>query len=110
MGCRNAFLKVIAYILLSIGVCTLVLAGIAAIVKKQMIIANINLLLAMYYFCSGSLLYLCTLWETQDIILQAFLILIVGIAIVRLRKSWYIPQMRTHLQKLQEQVTNKNDL
>ncbi|KAF6688984.1 UNVERIFIED_ORG: hypothetical protein ABID75_006066 [Bacillus proteolyticus] len=38
--------------------------GMAAIVKKQMIIANINLLLAMYYFCSGSLLYLCTLWET----------------------------------------------
>ena len=45
--------KVIAYILLSIGVCTLVLAGIAAIVKKQMIIANINLLLAMYYFLFG---------------------------------------------------------
>ncbi|WP_095022296.1 hypothetical protein [Bacillus thuringiensis] len=104
------FFKVIAYILLSIGVCTVVLAGIAAIVKKQMLIANINLLLAMYYFCSGSLLYLCTLWETQDIFLQAFLILIVGITIVRLRKSWYIPQMRTHLQKLQEQATNKNDL
>ncbi|HDR6245839.1 TPA: hypothetical protein QCU24_003620 [Bacillus cereus] len=104
------FLKVIAYILLSIGVCTLVLAGIAAIVKKQMIIANINLLLAMYYFCSGSLLYLCTLWETQDIIIQAFLILIVGIAIICLRKSWYVPQMRIQLQKLQEQVTNKNDL
>ncbi|PRT14466.1 hypothetical protein C6353_24570 [Bacillus toyonensis] len=104
------FFKAIAYILLSIGVCTFVLAGIAAIIKKQMTIANINLLLAMYYFCSGSLLYLCTLWETQDIFLQAFLILIVGIAIVRLRKSWYIPQMRTHLQKLQEQVTNKNDL
>ncbi|MEB9626161.1 hypothetical protein P4J20_31055, partial [Bacillus cereus] len=60
--------------------------------------------------CNRTLLYLCTLWETQDIFLQAFLILIVGIAIVRLRKSWYIPQMRTHLQKLQEQVTNKNDL
>ncbi|KXI77779.1 hypothetical protein ACS52_13860 [Bacillus cereus] len=104
------FFKVIAYILLSIGVCTLVLAGIAAIVKKQMIIANINLLLAMYYFCSGSLLYLCTLWETQDIFLQAFLILIVGIAIIRLRKSWYVPQMRTYLQKQQEQATNKNDL
>ena len=43
------FFKVIAYILLSIGVCTLVLAGIVAIVKKQMIIAHINLLLAMYY-------------------------------------------------------------
>jgi hypothetical protein len=97
--------------LLSIGVCTLLLAGIAAIVKKQMIIANINLLLAMYYFfCSGSLLYLCTLWETQDIFLQAFLILIVGIAIIRLRKSWYVPQMRTYLQKQQEQATNKNDL
>ncbi|MCX9103150.1 hypothetical protein OKT77_26820 [Bacillus anthracis] len=103
------FFKVIAYILLSIGVCTVVLAGIAAIVKKQMLIANINLLLAMYYFCSGSLLYLCTLWETQDIFLQAFLILIVGITIIRLRKSWYVPQMRT-LQKLQEQATNKNDL
>lgn len=64
--------KVIAYILLSIGVCTVVLAGIAAIVKKQMIIANMNLLLAMYYFCTGSLLYLYTLWETQDIFLQAF--------------------------------------
>ncbi|MFZ7807785.1 hypothetical protein ACO1D2_24435 [Bacillus thuringiensis] len=85
------FFKVIAYILLSIGVCTLVLAGIVAIVKKQMIIAHINLLLAMYYVCSGSLLYLCTLWETQDIILQAFLIVIVGITIIRLRKSRYIP-------------------
>ncbi|MGA4501125.1 hypothetical protein ACPC0Q_27005 [Bacillus bombysepticus] len=104
------FFKVIAYILLSIGVCTLILAGIAAIGKKQMIIANIHLLLAMYYFCSGSLLYLCTLWETQGIFLQDFLILIVGIAIIRLRKSWYVPQMRTHLQKLQEQATNKNDL
>ena len=102
--------KVIAYILLSIGVCTVVLAGIAAIVKKQMIIANMNLLLAMYYFCTGSLLYLYTLWETQDIFLQAFLILIVGIAIIRLRKSWYVPQMRTYLQKQQEQATNKNDL
>lgn len=109
-GCWDDFFKVIAYILLSIGVYTVVLAGIAAIVKKQMIIANINLLLAMYYFCSGSLLYLCTLWETQDIFLQAFLILIVGIAIIRLRKSWYVPQMRTYLQKLQEQATNKNDL
>ncbi|MBG9584599.1 hypothetical protein ABE42_36665 [Bacillus thuringiensis] len=80
------FFKVIAYILLSIGVCTLVLAGIVAIVKKHMIIAHINLLLAMYYVCSGSLLYLCTLWETQDIILQTFLIVIVGITIIRLRK------------------------
>ncbi|PED97555.1 hypothetical protein CON78_26205 [Bacillus toyonensis] len=104
------FLKVIAYILLSIGVCTVVLAGIAAIVKKQMIIANINLLLAMYYFCSESLLYLCTLWETQDIFLQVFLILIVGIAIIRLRKSWYVPQIHTYLQKLQEEATSKNDL
>lgn len=103
------FFKVIAYILLSIGVCTVVLAGIVVFVKKQMIIANINLLLAMYYFCSGSLLYLCTLWETQDIFLQSFLIVIVGITISRLRKSWYVPQMRT-LQKLQEQATNKNDL
>ncbi|MGU3442268.1 hypothetical protein ACLBXI_20090 [Bacillus cereus] len=85
------FFKVIAYILLSIGVCTLVLAGIVAIVKKQMIIAHINLLLAMYYVCSGSLLYLCTLWETQDIILQAFLIVMVGITIIRLRKSRYVP-------------------
>ncbi|MDA2694192.1 hypothetical protein PDQ73_27715 [Bacillus cereus] len=102
--------KVIAYILLSIGVCTLVLAGIAAIVKKQIKIANINLLLAMYYVCSGSLLYLCTMWETQDILLQAFLILIAGITIIRLRKSWYVPQMRIRLQKLQEQATNKNDL
>ncbi|MEH7149978.1 hypothetical protein V7095_05980 [Bacillus thuringiensis] len=85
------FFKVIAYILLSIGVCTLVLARIVAIVKKQMIIAHINLLLAMYYVCSGSLLYLCTLWETQDIILQAFLIVIVGITIIRLRKSRYVP-------------------
>ncbi|HHT7228554.1 TPA: hypothetical protein ACTZ5W_005952 [Bacillus cereus] len=85
------FFKVIAYILLSIGVCTLVLAGIVAIVKKQMIIAHINLLLAMYYVCSGGLLYLCTLWETQDIILQAFLIVIVGITIIRLRKSRYVP-------------------
>ncbi|MBG9539911.1 hypothetical protein [Bacillus thuringiensis] len=84
------FFKVIAYILLSIGVCTLVLAGIVAIVKKQMIIAHINLLLAMYYVCSGSLLYLCTLWETQDIILQTFLIVIVGITIIRLRKSRYL--------------------
>nr|WP_242449134.1 MULTISPECIES: hypothetical protein [Bacillus cereus group] len=98
-----------AYILLSIGVYTLVLAGIVAIVKKQMIIAHINLLLAMYYVCSGSLLYLCTLWETQDIILQAFLIVIVGITIIRLRKSWYVPQMRT-LQKLQEEAISKNDL
>jgi Na+/alanine symporter len=97
--------------LLSIGVCTLLLAGIAAIVKKQMIIANINLLLAMYYFCSGSLLYLCTLWETQDIFLQSlFDFNCVGIAIIRLRKSWYVPQMRTYLQKQQEQATNKNDL
>ncbi|MED3540695.1 MULTISPECIES: hypothetical protein [Bacillus cereus group] len=103
------FFKVIAYILLSIGVCTVVLAGIAAIGKKQIIIANIHLLLAMYYFCSGSLLYLCTLWETQDIFLQAFLILIVGITIMRLRKSWYVPQMRT-LQKLQEEATSKNNL
>ncbi|MEW4152648.1 hypothetical protein Q0N88_21510 [Bacillus thuringiensis] len=46
------FFKVIAYILLSIGVCTLVLAGIVAIVKKQMIIAHINLLLAML-FCAS---------------------------------------------------------
>ncbi|ACJ82917.1 hypothetical protein BCAH187_E0052 (plasmid) [Bacillus cereus AH187] len=53
---------------------------------------------------------MCTLWETQDIFLQAFLILIVGIAIIRLRKSWYVPQMRTYLQKQQEQATNKNDL
>ncbi|MBG9832388.1 hypothetical protein ABE50_32330 [Bacillus wiedmannii] len=95
--------------MLSIGVYTLVLAGIVAIVKKQMIIAHINLLLAMYYVCSGSLLYLCTLWETQDIILQAFLIVIVGITIIRLRKSWYVPQMRT-LQKLQEEAISKNDL
>ncbi|PIE92823.1 hypothetical protein CO726_24285 [Bacillus fungorum] len=102
--------KVIAYILISIGVCTLVLAGIAAIVKKQIKIANINLLLAMYYVCSGSLLYLCTMWETQDTLLQAFLILIAGITIIRLRKSWYVPQMRIRLQKLQEQATNKNDL
>ncbi len=63
----------------------------------------------MYYVCSGSLLYLCTLWETQDIILQAFLIVIVGITIIRLRKSWYVPQMRT-LQKLQEEAISKNDL
>lgn len=104
------FFKVIAYILLSIGVYTVVLAGIAAIGKKQMIIANINLLLAMYYFCSGSLLYLCTLGETQDIFLQAILILIAGITIIRLRKSWYVPQMRIRLQKRQEQATNKNDL
>ncbi|MDM5431201.1 hypothetical protein [Bacillus mycoides] len=102
--------KVIAYILLSIGICILVLAGISAIVKKEMIIANINLLLAMYYFCSGSLLYLCTLWEKQDIFIQAFLILVVGIVIIQLRKSWYVPQIRTHLQKLQEQATNKKDL
>ncbi|KIU74562.1 hypothetical protein P4G85_07190 [Bacillus cereus] len=80
----------IAYILLSIGVCTVVLAGIAAIVKKQMLIANINLLLAMYYFYSGSLLYLCTLWEPQDIFLQTLLILIAGTTIIRLRKSWYV--------------------
>ncbi|WP_141558643.1 SulP family inorganic anion transporter, partial [Bacillus thuringiensis] len=45
-------------------------------------------------------LYLCTLWETQDI---------VGITIIRLRKSWYVPQMRT-LQKLQKEATSKNDL
>lgn len=64
----------------------------------------------MYYFCSGSLLYLCTLWEIQDIFLQAILILIAGIKIIRLRKSWYVPQMRIRLQKLQEQATNKNDL
>ncbi|MEM5627274.1 hypothetical protein AAHB47_28375 [Bacillus wiedmannii] len=98
-----------AYILLSLGVCTVFLAGIAVIVKKQMIIANIHLLLAIYYFCSGSLLYLCTLWETQDIFLQAFLILIVGITIIRLRKTCYVPQMRI-LQKLQEEATSKNDL
>lgn len=85
------------------------MAGIVAIVKKQMIIAHINLLLAMYYVCSGSLLYLCTLWETQDIILQVLLIVIVGITIIRLRKSWYVPQMRT-LQKLQEEAISKNDL
>ncbi|OUB07104.1 hypothetical protein BK708_38990 [Bacillus thuringiensis serovar yunnanensis] len=103
------FLKVIAYILLSIGVCTVVLARIAAIGKKQIIIANIHLLLAMYYFCSESLLYLCTLWKTQDILLQAFLIVIVGITFIRLRKSWYVPQIRT-LQKLQEEAISKNDL
>ncbi|HDR3658551.1 TPA: hypothetical protein QCO67_005098 [Bacillus cereus] len=34
------FFKVIAYFLLSIGVCTVVLAGIAAIIKKYMITAN----------------------------------------------------------------------
>ncbi|HHL0973920.1 TPA: hypothetical protein ACQUHP_005617 [Bacillus cereus] len=95
--------------MLSIGVCTLVLAGIAAIAKKQIIVSHINLLLAMYYICSGSLLYLCTLWETQDIILQTFLILIVGITIIRLRESWHAPQMRT-LQKLQEEATSKSYL
>ncbi|EEL52927.1 hypothetical protein bcere0023_55510 [Bacillus cereus Rock4-2] len=38
------------------------------------------------------------------------MIVIVGIAIIRLRKSWYVPQIRIQLQKLQEQVTNMNDL
>ncbi len=47
-----------------------------------MLIANIHPLLVMYYFCSGSLLYLCTLWETQGIFLRTVLILIVGIAII----------------------------
>ncbi|MBJ8056023.1 hypothetical protein JDS87_30205 [Bacillus cereus] len=104
------FFKVIAYILLIIGVFTFILAGLAVIIKKHIVIAKINLLLAMYYVCSGSLLYLCTLWETQDIVLQAFLILIVGIAMIQLRKSWYIPQMRVDLQKLQKQDAYKNDL
>ncbi|OAK08711.1 hypothetical protein A6280_25415 [Bacillus wiedmannii] len=103
------FFKFISYILLSIGACRLILAGIAAIVKKQMITANIHLVLAMYYFCSGSLLYLCMLWETQGIFLQAFLILIVVITVIRLRKSWYVLQMRT-FQKMQKEATSKNDL
>ncbi|EEM68441.1 hypothetical protein bthur0009_55530 [Bacillus thuringiensis serovar andalousiensis BGSC 4AW1] len=37
------------------------------------------------------------------------MIVIVGITIIRLRKSWYVPQMRT-LQKLQEEATSKNNL
>ncbi|KYQ03691.1 hypothetical protein B4079_1101 [Bacillus cereus] len=37
------------------------------------------------------------------------MILIVGITIIGLRKSWYVPQIRT-LQKLQEEATSKNDL
>lgn len=34
-GCEDDFFKFIAYILLSIGICTLILAGITAIVKKE---------------------------------------------------------------------------
>ncbi|AZR80697.1 hypothetical protein BtSCAC15_31695 (plasmid) [Bacillus thuringiensis] len=55
--------------------CIFVLEGITVIIKKQ-IIASINLLLPKYYFCYVSLFYLCTRWETKDILPQAFFILI----------------------------------
>ncbi|TJZ99964.1 hypothetical protein FA950_29220 [Bacillus thuringiensis] len=104
------FFKITAYVLLSIGGYRFVFGGISAIVKKQMIIANINLALAVYYCCSGSLLYLCTLWEAQDILLQGFLILIVVITMIKLRTNWNVPQMHIYLKKLREKAKNKNDM
>ncbi|MGN7197831.1 hypothetical protein ACTHS9_27845 [Bacillus mycoides] len=104
------FFRALAYILLSIGIFTFVLAGVTVIVRKDVVMVKIHFFLAMYYLCSGSLVYLCTLWQTEDIFLQAFLIFSVGIAIIRLRKSWCIPQMRIQLENIRKQNAYKDDL
>ena len=75
-------LKVIAYILLSIGAISFI---------------------AAFYLPSGSLLYLCTLWEGQSVFLQAFLIFSVGIAIIHFRKNWYLPKRYANSGQIEEQ-------
>lgn len=59
-GCENHFFKVLAYILLSLGICTFILAGIDAIGKKQMISAEfiighvlLFLVVCFIYACCG---------------------------------------------------------
>lgn len=48
LGWNDDFLTIIAYILLSNEFFKFVLAGIVAIIQKQMIIANMSFLLSIY--------------------------------------------------------------
>ncbi|MGG1330450.1 hypothetical protein ABE222_27785 [Bacillus tropicus] len=81
-------LKVIAYILLSIGAISFITAGGTALLrgnKGHILLVKMNLIMAAFYLPAGSLLYLCTLREGQSVFLQAFLIFSVGIAIIHFR-------------------------
>ncbi|MCX2829121.1 hypothetical protein ORL93_25980 [Bacillus sp. DHT2] len=99
-------LKVIAYILLSIGAISFIAAGGTALLrgnKGHILLVKMNLIMAAFYLPSGSLLYLCTLWEGQSVFLQAFLIFSVGIAIIHFRRNWYLPQRYANGSQIEEQ-------
>ncbi|PEE32524.1 hypothetical protein [Bacillus cereus] len=99
-------IKVIAYILLSIGAISFIAAGGTALLrgnKGHILLVKMNLIMAAFYLPSGSLLYLCTLWEGQSVFLQAFLIFSVGIAILHFRRDWYLPQRYANSDQIEEQ-------
>ncbi|HDX9614789.1 TPA: hypothetical protein ROY01_006022 [Bacillus toyonensis] len=99
-------LKIIAYILLSIGAISFIAAGGTALLrgnKGHILLVKMNLIIAALYLPSGSLLYLCTLWEGQSVFLQAFLIFSVGIAIIHFRRNWYLPQRYANGSQIEEQ-------
>ncbi|PEF35117.1 hypothetical protein [Bacillus wiedmannii] len=106
-------LKVIAYILLSIGAISSIAAGGTALLrgnKGHILLVKMNLIMAGFYLPSGSLLYLCTLWEGQSVFLQAFLIFIVGIAIIHFRRNWYLPQRYANSEQIRKQKIFIDDL
>ncbi|MBG0970636.1 hypothetical protein F3I02_17200 [Bacillus sp. SRB3LM] len=87
--------------LLSIGFFTPSLVGNSSIAQKQMIIANVLFARDVFFmYVVGEPRYFPT----------SFLILLVGIAIIRLKQSWSVPPRRIHPQKLQKQARNKNNL
>ncbi|PEA80279.1 hypothetical protein COL30_05365 [Bacillus pseudomycoides] len=106
-------LKVIAYILLSIGAISFIAAGGTALLrgnKGHILLVKMNLIIAAFYLPAGSLLYLCTLREGQSVVLQAFLIFSVGIAIIHFRSNWYLPQRYANSEQIEEQNIFKDDL
>ncbi|WJE55417.1 hypothetical protein QRE66_27165 (plasmid) [Bacillus cereus] len=92
--------------MLSIGALSFIASGGTALSrgnKGHILLVKMNLIMAAFYLPSGSLLYLCTLWEGQSIFLQAFLIFSVGIAIIHFRRSWYLPQRSINSKQIREQ-------
>ncbi|PGC53784.1 hypothetical protein [Bacillus pseudomycoides] len=107
------FFKVIAYILLSIGAISFIASGGTALSrgnKGHILLVKMNLIMAAFYLPSGSLLYLCTLWEGQSVFLQAFLIFIVCISIICFRKKWYLPQIYANSEQIRKQNVFKDEL
>ncbi|PEJ23236.1 hypothetical protein CN887_21255 [Bacillus pseudomycoides] len=107
------FFKVIAYILLSIGAISFIAAGGTALSrgnKGHILLVKMNIIMAAFYLPSGSLLYLCTLWEGQSVFLQAFVTFSVGLAIIHFRRNWYLPQIYANSEQIRKQNVFKDDL